>query len=202
MLKTMSVGAIATYAVALAVGCVCAFSPLSILLWRLLRCQRVFSRESENLRPYPRELADARWGRHLSMTANGVRFHVVERAPIDGPSAGPRSAGSGAPLAGPAAPTPASASPDLPIMLCLHGFPESWYSWRYIAYAFSASYRVVMPDLRGYGETALAEPAFLRASDYALATLVEDVRCLVVGLGGKSVTLVAHDWGGMIGWVR
>jgi len=85
-------------------------------------------------------------------------------------------------------------------MLCLHGFPECWYSWRYIAYAFSSKYRVIMPDLRGYGQTAHAEPSWRTAADYRLEALVEDVRALIITAGKTSCTLVAHDWGGMIAW--
>src|ERR1700724_2998296 len=42
---------------------------------------------------------------------------------------------------------------DGPMVLLLHGFPESWYSWRHQLRELSRSFLCVAPDLRGYGET-------------------------------------------------
>jgi len=76
----------------------------------------------------------------------------------------------------------------------LHGFPESWYSWRHQLARFASSYRVVAPDLRGYGETENRGP-------YDTDTLQEDVLSLVRQLGVERVHLVAHDWGAAIAWL-
>jgi pimeloyl-ACP methyl ester carboxylesterase len=83
-----------------------------------------------------------------------------------------------------------------PLMLFLHGFPEFWYSWRHQMRAFSDTYHVVAPELRGYNKSD--KPEGRRA--YALDELVSDVRELVENLGYEKCTLVAHDWGGAVAW--
>lgn len=81
-----------------------------------------------------------------------------------------------------------------PIVL-LHGFPESWYSWRRVMPELSRSFRVIAPDLRGYGETEISR------GGYDINTLAADVAELLSRAGeGRPVLLVGHDWGGVIGW--
>jgi pimeloyl-ACP methyl ester carboxylesterase len=105
---------------------------------------------------------------HRFVVANGLRFHVAE-------------CGAGDRLA-----------------LLLHGFPETWYSWRHqLPLLARLGYRVWAPDLRGYGTTD--RPS--RMADYAVETLLEDVAGLVDAAGAKSTTLVAHDWGGILAWL-
>ncbi len=83
------------------------------------------------------------------------------------------------------------------LALLLHGFPEAWFSWRHqMPLLARLGYRVWAPDLRGYGDTE--RPT--RVSDYAVEHLVDDVHGLVEASGSKDVTLIAHDWGGMVGW--
>jgi epoxide hydrolase 4 len=79
-------------------------------------------------------------------------------------------------------------------LLFLHGFPESWYSWRHQLAEFASAYRVVAPDLRGYNETENAGP-------YDTGTLQEDVLALIRHLGVERVHLVGHDWGAAIAWL-
>lgn len=47
----------------------------------------------------------------------------------------------------------------------MHGFPEAWYSWRWLLQAFSGAYRVVAIDLRGYGATSHGEPSWWTAGE-------------------------------------
>lgn len=85
---------------------------------------------------------------------------------------------------------------DVPTVLCLHGFPELAVSWREQLAGLSDRYRVVAPDMRGYGGTD-APP---RIRDYALDVLTRDVAELVDALGVSKLHLVGHDWGGAIAW--
>jgi pimeloyl-ACP methyl ester carboxylesterase len=79
----------------------------------------------------------------------------------------------------------------------LHGFPECAAIWRHVQRHLSgAGYRVVAPDLRGYGGSD--RPAEVAA--YAVPRLVGDVAGLVAAMGRKSVHLVGHDWGGVVAW--
>src|SRR5688500_2756695 len=64
-----------------------------------------------------------------------------------------------------------------PLLVLLHGFPESWWSWRHqIAPLSRAGYRVVAPDQRGHGDTD-------RHGPYDLDTLASDISALITALG-------------------
>jgi len=84
------------------------------------------------------------------------------------------------------------------LALCLHGFPESRFSWRYqIPLLAEMGYRVWAPDLRGYGET---EPKPKDVPSYLIDRLMEDVAALIDASGAKKVTLIGHDWGAGLAW--
>lgn len=85
---------------------------------------------------------------------------------------------------------------DAPLVVLLHGFPESWWSWRHQMAALSARFRVAAPTLRGYGASDRPE----RVADYRMDHLVGDVGGLVRALGRDRARIVAHDWGGGIAW--
>lgn len=81
-----------------------------------------------------------------------------------------------------------------PLVLLLHGFPEFWWSWRYVIPALAKSFRVVAVDMRGYHLSA--KPA----AGYDLATLASDISALVDHLGGGPARIAAHDWGGIVAY--
>ncbi|MER5640651.1 alpha/beta hydrolase [Kitasatospora sp. NPDC002227] len=84
-----------------------------------------------------------------------------------------------------------------PLVLLLHGFPESWYSWRHqFAPLASAGYRVVAPDQRGYARSAQPEAV----GAYTLLHLVGDVTALIRELGAEQAVVVGHDWGAIVAW--
>ena len=84
------------------------------------------------------------------------------------------------------------------LALCLHGFPESRFSWRFqLPLLAEMGYRVWAPDLRGYGET---EPKPRDVADYAMERLMEDVAALIDASGARRVTLIGHDWGAGLAW--
>jgi pimeloyl-ACP methyl ester carboxylesterase len=88
-----------------------------------------------------------------------------------------------------------------PLVLLLHGFPESRYSWRAALPALAAAgYRAVAPDQRGYSPGARPDPSDL--SNYAFDRLVADVIEIAAAAGydGKRFHLVGHDWGGQVSW--
>jgi epoxide hydrolase 4 len=83
------------------------------------------------------------------------------------------------------------------LALCLHGFPESSFSWRFqIPLLARMGYQVWAPDLRGYGKSSRP----LGAAAYALEHLEEDVAALIEASGAHEVVLIGHDWGALIAW--
>ncbi|HMO47829.1 MAG TPA: alpha/beta hydrolase [Rubrivivax sp.] len=100
------------------------------------------------------------------VAANGIRLHIAE-------------AGQG------------------PLVLLCHGWPELGYSWRHqMAPLAAAGYRVVAPDMRGYGGSS-APP---EVDAYAITDLVGDMVALVAALGETRAAIVGHDWGAMVAW--
>ncbi|WP_327105521.1 alpha/beta fold hydrolase [Nonomuraea glycinis] len=82
-----------------------------------------------------------------------------------------------------------------PLVLLVHGFPESWYSWRHQLPALAAAgYRAVAMDVRGYGRSS--KPADVAA--YRMLDLVEDNVAVVRELGEETAVIVGHDWGSPI----
>ena len=79
-----------------------------------------------------------------------------------------------------------------PLVLLLHGWPESWYSWRHQFGALAAAgYRAVAPDQRGYARSE--QPPDV--GSYTLLHLVGDVIALIEELGEERAVVVGHDWG-------
>jgi pimeloyl-ACP methyl ester carboxylesterase len=84
-----------------------------------------------------------------------------------------------------------------PLVLLCHGFPESWYSWRYQLEALSAAgYHAVAPDQRGFGQTDRPESP----EQYTQLHLVGDMVGLVQALGEEQAVIVGHDWGAPVAW--
>jgi pimeloyl-ACP methyl ester carboxylesterase len=102
---------------------------------------------------------------HHRVRARGVEFHYAE-------------AGSGE-----------------EVVLCLHGWPQHWYEWRHLMPALADRYRVIAPDLRGFGWSEAPEDG------YEKENLADDVLAILDELGIERVKLVGHDWGGWIGFL-
>jgi pimeloyl-ACP methyl ester carboxylesterase len=84
-----------------------------------------------------------------------------------------------------------------PLVLFVHGFPESWYSWRHQLPAVAeAGFRAVAIDVRGYGRSSA--PAAV--ADYRMTQLVADNVGVVEALGERTATIAGHDWGSPIAW--
>ncbi len=84
-----------------------------------------------------------------------------------------------------------------PLVLMLHGFPESWYSWRHQFSALAeAGYHAVAPDMRGYGESD--KPFEIEA--YNQVEVVNDIIGLIPALGHETAVVFGHDWGAPTAW--
>ena len=87
---------------------------------------------------------------------------------------------------------------DGPLVLMVHGFPESWYSWRHqMTPIAEAGFTAAAIDVRGYGGSD-KPPA---VADYAMQHMVADVAGAIEALSpGAPAVIVGHDWGAPIVW--
>ena len=84
-----------------------------------------------------------------------------------------------------------------PLVLLAHGFPESWYSWRHqIGALAEAGFRVVAPDMRGYGKSDAPQVI----DQYTILHLVGDIIGVLDALGAPTAVIVGHDWGASVAW--
>jgi pimeloyl-ACP methyl ester carboxylesterase len=105
--------------------------------------------------------------------ANPVR---TGRATVNGTSLHYRTAGSG------------------PALVLLHGVPKTGYHWRHLVPKLTDRYTVVVPDLRGLGDSARP------ADGYDSATMSDDIAELMAYLGHASYSVMGEDWGAVIGY--
>jgi pimeloyl-ACP methyl ester carboxylesterase len=102
------------------------------------------------------------------VSGNGVELAVAEHGPADGP-----------------------------LVILLHGFPELGYSWRHQVEPLArAGYRLLVPDLRGFGDSDAPEPI----ESYAIDVLAGDVLALIDHAGAEQATVIGHDWGADLAW--
>jgi pimeloyl-ACP methyl ester carboxylesterase len=81
-----------------------------------------------------------------------------------------------------------------PSVLLLHGWPQTWYEWRHVIPLLAGQYRLIVPDLRGLGDTSFA------ANGYEKKHAARDIAELCRALGITSAHLVGHDWGGPVAY--
>ncbi|MCL4288291.1 MAG: alpha/beta hydrolase [Thermoleophilia bacterium] len=89
----------------------------------------------------------------------------------------------------------AAGDPGAEPLVLLHGWPQHWYAWRRLIGPLSERYRVLCPDLRGFGWTAAPR------GSYRKSELAADVVALLDSLGLDRVRLAGHDWGGFAGFL-
>jgi pimeloyl-ACP methyl ester carboxylesterase len=84
-----------------------------------------------------------------------------------------------------------------PLVVLCHGFPELAFSWRRQVPALAAAgYRVLAPDMRGYGRSSAPETV----EDYDIVALCGDLCGLLDACGERSAAFVGHDWGAIVVW--
>jgi pimeloyl-ACP methyl ester carboxylesterase len=99
---------------------------------------------------------------------NGIELAVAEHGPADGP-----------------------------VVVLLHGFPELGFSWRHqVEPLAAAGYRVLVPDMRGFGDSDAPDDA----EQYAVDVLAADVLGLLDHACAPRGTVVGHDWGADVAW--
>lgn len=121
---------------------------------------------------------------HRRLDVGAVHLHVAEARPRS--PEGALAEGSEA------------VSPEVPLVVFLHGFPEHWWSWRHQLRAFAdAGLWAVAPDMRGFNESD--KPAGV--ASYDIERLADDVAGLIRALGRDTAIVVGHDWGAIVAWM-
>ncbi|MDH3640878.1 MAG: alpha/beta hydrolase [Gammaproteobacteria bacterium] len=83
------------------------------------------------------------------------------------------------------------------VILCVHGWPELWYSWRHqINHFANQGYAVAAMDVRGYGGSS--KPRDI--ASYTMLELASDVAAVIEAMSDEPVVLFGHDWGAPIVW--
>jgi pimeloyl-ACP methyl ester carboxylesterase len=77
-------------------------------------------------------------------------------------------------------------------LICLPGWPQTWYSYHPVAAELAKTYRVIIVDIRGMGSSDKPE------SGYDKKTMAKDILCLIQELGLEKVHIMGHDIGGMV----
>jgi pimeloyl-ACP methyl ester carboxylesterase len=104
----------------------------------------------------------------LELEANGLVFEALAGGPVDGR-----------------------------LVVLLHGFPQTSWSWRHVLPVLTAAgYRVVAPDQRGYSPGARPDGV----ASYRMPLLVGDVIGMLDALGADRADVVGHDWGAAVAW--
>lgn len=85
---------------------------------------------------------------------------------------------------------------DAPVILFLHGFPESHRTWRALVPALAERYRCVAPDQRGFAKSDKPDDV----DEYRVDQVLGDLLALADALKIGRFTLVGHDWGGAVAW--
>lgn len=83
-----------------------------------------------------------------------------------------------------------------PVLLFLHGFPESHRTWHHQLAEFSKDFRCIAPDQRGYRHSDKPEGV----ANYTFDKMTADAFALADALGVGTFTVVGHDWGGAVAW--
>ncbi|KAK9728469.1 hypothetical protein K7432_001013, partial [Basidiobolus ranarum] len=103
---------------------------------------------------------------------NGIKYHYVDEGPKDGP-----------------------------VVVLVHGFPDFWYGWRHqIKFLAERGYRVICPDLRGYGETDSPHCPPNDIRSYGLKNISNDIIEILDKNNIGKFALIGHDWGGYLVW--
>jgi pimeloyl-ACP methyl ester carboxylesterase len=119
------------------------------------------------------EMPQAEGVEHRFVNANGIQVHVADAGP-----------------------------PDAPAVLLLHGWPQHWYMWRRVMAGLRDEFRLLAPDLRGFGWTEAP------GRGYDAETFAQDQVALLDALELDRAHVVGHDWGGWtamllrIGWAE
>uniref|UniRef100_A0AAV1SZR4 AB hydrolase-1 domain-containing protein n=1 Tax=Peronospora matthiolae TaxID=2874970 RepID=A0AAV1SZR4_9STRA len=105
------------------------------------------------------------WPHAFVETEDGIRMHFVDVGPKDG----------------------------LPVVM-VHGWPDLWFGWRYQIRALQSTYRLIVPDVRGFGQSSTPQSV----TSYGAKNISRDLVTLLDKLEIPKAVFVGHDWGGQM----
>ncbi len=88
---------------------------------------------------------------------------------------------------------------DGPPLVLLHGYPQSHAAWHRVAPSLAKHFRCIVPDLRGYGESTIPEPAADHRT-YSKRAMASDIVAIMAGLGHRRFSVLGHDRGARVGY--
>lgn len=83
-----------------------------------------------------------------------------------------------------------------PPLILLHGWPGFWWEWHKVIGDLAADYDVIVPDLRGYGDSE--KPDLDDVSLYSLEHGIDDIDALMQHLNIDRAYIVGHDWSSLL----
>ncbi|PWA01304.1 hypothetical protein BB558_002605 [Smittium angustum] len=87
------------------------------------------------------------------------------------------------------------------VIVCVHGFPDIWYGWRHqIPFLVGLGYRVIAPDVRGYGQSDSPVVSEKDLISYSNKGLIADIIGVLDANNIKRAVWLGHDWGGNMVW--
>jgi pimeloyl-ACP methyl ester carboxylesterase len=139
----------------------------AVAIWLPIRARRLDAQYTAFRRDFePRHVAIDSLFHQKDAVVNGIRWHYIEEGAPDG----------------------------IPILF-LHGLPEGWYSWRYVAPEVDQRYRLIAIDMKGYGRSDRDD------ADYNWHHVAGQIADFMASLGIAKYYVVSHDWGTIIGSV-
>ncbi|KAF4314943.1 hypothetical protein BBO99_00009728 [Phytophthora kernoviae] len=108
-----------------------------------------------------------KWPHKFMTTSEDIKIHYVEVGPSDG----------------------------LPVVM-VHGWPDLWFGWRYQIQALSPKYRLIVPDVRGFGQSSTPQDL----ASYGTKNITSDLVALLDALKIEKAVFLGHDWGGNAVW--
>ncbi|DAZ97163.1 TPA: LOW QUALITY PROTEIN: hypothetical protein N0F65_004013 [Lagenidium giganteum] len=83
----------------------------------------------------------------------------------------------------------------LPVVL-VHGWPDLWFGWRHQIKPLAERFRVIVPDMRGFGQTSAPKGV----EHYGAKNISDDLAALLDALKIEQAVFIGHDWGGVMVW--
>ncbi len=136
-----------------------------------------------------------------TLTANGIRHRIRTNVQISSPSISLQDDDNDDDQSPQQRKNERNKSISSPLIMLLHGWPDSSFGWRHqLSLLSTLKIPVCAPDLRGFGGTSVGSSHDLRMDDYAVDVVANDVVDIAHTLGFETMVIVGHDFGAYLAW--